>query len=116
MRRAARAGVEITAAPALRSILVAPQDVRNLEALLALAVPLARSTPARELVIAEVVVPDRYVTGVLYDQRAAHEVSERLNERRKELTAEGVATRAVAFTSVLPAATTCGWRPRRRST
>jgi Kef-type K+ transport system membrane component KefB len=103
LRQAARVGgVDVTAAAELRSILVAPQDARNLEALLALAVPLARSTPARELVIAEVVVPDRYVTGVLYDQRDAHAVSERLNERRKQLTAQGVATRATAFTSVLP--------------
>ena len=47
-------------------------------------------------------VPDRYVTGVLYDQRDTHEVSERLDERRRELITQGVATRAVAFTSVLP--------------
>jgi len=102
LRRAARETKEVAAPAALRSILVAPQDGRNLEALLALAVPIAKSTPPRELIIAEVVVPDRYVTGVLYDQRDAHEVSSRLDERRKRLTAEGVATRAVAFTSVLP--------------
>jgi Kef-type K+ transport system membrane component KefB len=103
LRRASRVDAAELAAPVpLRSILVAPQDASNLEALLALAVPLARSTPPRELIIAEVVVPDRYVTGVLYDQRRAQEVNERLGERRKELTAQGVATRTVAFTSVLP--------------
>ena len=103
LRRAPRASEAELAAPApLRSILVAPQDRANLEALLALAVPLAKSTPPRELILAEVVVPDRYVTGVLYDQRDTHEVSERLNRRRSELIAQGVATRAVAFTSVQP--------------
>jgi hypothetical protein len=101
--RAARAAEEEVPVPVpLRSILVAPQDGANLDALLALALPLAKSTPPRELIIAEVVVPDRYVTGVLYDQRDTQEVSERLNERRKELIAQGVATRAVAFNSVLP--------------
>ena len=76
LRRAARVLPDGPGEPApVRSILVAPQDGSNLEALLALAVPLARSTPPRELVIAEVIVPDRYVTGVLYDQRDAHEVS-----------------------------------------
>jgi Kef-type K+ transport system membrane component KefB len=86
----------------MKSILVAPQDGRNLESLLTLAVPLAKSTPPREIVIVEVVVTPRYVTGVLYDQRDAHLVSESLTERRQELSKEGVATRAVAFTSVLP--------------
>jgi hypothetical protein len=101
--RAARAAVaELPVPLPMRSILVAPQDVANLEALLALALPLAKSTPPRELILAEVVVPDRYVTGVLYDQRDTHEVSERLNERRNELIAQGVATRAVAFNSVQP--------------
>jgi len=103
LRRATRVLPEEPGEPApMRSILVAPQDGSNLEALLALAVPLARSIPPRELVIAEVIVPDRYVTGVLYDQRDAHEVSQRLNQRRVRLTAQGVATRAVAFDSVLP--------------
>ena len=103
LRRArARAQAELAAPAPLRSILVAPQDRSNLDALLALAVPLAKSTPPRELILAEVVVPDRYVTGVLYDQRDTHEVSERLNGRRSELIAQGVATRAVAFNSVQP--------------
>jgi Kef-type K+ transport system membrane component KefB len=103
LRRAPRASEAELAAPApLRSILVAPQDRSNLDALLALALPLAKSTPPRELILAEVVVPNRYVTGVLYDQRDTHEVSERLNGRRSELIAQGVATRAVAFNSVQP--------------
>jgi Kef-type K+ transport system membrane component KefB len=103
LRRAPRATEAELAAPApLRSILVAPQDRANLDALLALAAPLARSTPPRELILAEVVVPNRYVTGVLYDQRDTHVVSERLNARRGELIAQGIATRAVAFTSVHP--------------
>jgi Kef-type K+ transport system membrane component KefB len=103
LRRAARVTEkELTAPVPLRSILVAPQDRENLDALLALALPLAKSTPARELILAEVIVPDRYVTGVLYDQRDTNEVSEQLQQRRKELIAQAVATRAVAFTSVQP--------------
>src|SRR5207244_3320473 len=85
-----------------RSILVAPQDHRNLEALLALALPLAQSTPPRELILAKVMIPARFVTGALYDQRDVSDANARLNERRKELIAEGVATRAVAFSSSSP--------------
>jgi Kef-type K+ transport system membrane component KefB len=103
LRRAPRVTEEELEEPVpLRSILVAPQDGANLEALLALAIPLAESTPPRELILAEVVVPDRFVTGVLYDLRDTQEVSERLNERRRELIAQGIATRAVAYNSVMP--------------
>jgi Kef-type K+ transport system membrane component KefB len=103
LRRAVRVSEEQLTIPVpLRSILVAPQDERNFEALLSLALPIAKSTPPRELILVEVVVPDRYVTGVLYDQRDTQEVSERLDGRRSELIEQGVATRAVAFTSVLP--------------
>jgi Sodium/hydrogen exchanger family len=84
------------------AILVAPQDAKNLDPLLTLALPLARSTPPRELVLAEVVIPTRFVTGVLYDQREVGEANARLTERRNALLAEGVATRAVAFASTSP--------------
>jgi hypothetical protein len=99
LRVAARA--EKPARPS-RSILVAPQDASNLESLLEIAQPLARSTPPRELILAEIVVPARYVTGVLYDQRDINEANARLNERRRELIESGIATRAVAFNSVVP--------------
>src|SRR5439155_1060807 len=77
-------------------------DEKNLEALLAIALPLAQSTPPRELILAGVVIPARFVTGALYDQRDVGEVSARLNERRRELIANGVATRAVVFASSSP--------------
>jgi Kef-type K+ transport system membrane component KefB len=98
--RAAR--VEEAIAVPSRSILVAPQDERNLEPLLSFALPLAKSMPPRELILAQVVVPARFVTGALYDQRDVNEVNARLNKRRRELLAEGVAARSVAFTSVQP--------------
>ena len=81
---------------------MAPQDERNLDALLTLALPLAQSMPPRELILAEVVVPARFVTGALYDQRDVTDAIARLNERRLELVAHGVASRAVAFASASP--------------
>ena len=85
-----------------RSILVGPQDPKNLDALLALALPLAQSIPPRELVLAEAVIPTRFVTGALYDQREVSEANAQLNRRRKELLDKGVAVRAVAFASSSP--------------
>jgi hypothetical protein len=99
LRQAARA--ERPTRPT-RSILVAPQDANNLESLLDIAQPLAKSTPPRELILAEIVVPARYVTGVLYDQKDINDANVRLNERRRELMDAGIATRAVAFNSVVP--------------
>jgi Kef-type K+ transport system membrane component KefB len=85
-----------------RSILVAPQDEKNLPALLALALPLAQSTPPRELILAQVVIPSRFVTGALYDQRDVSDANARMHERRQELIAKGIATRAIAFASASP--------------
>jgi hypothetical protein len=102
LREARVAEKEEPVAVPSRSILVAPQDTKNLESLLALAVPLAKSTPPRELILAEVVVPTRFVTGALYDERDVNEANARLVERRRQLEAEGVAARTAAFTSVSP--------------
>ncbi len=88
-------------APA-RAILVAPQDEKNLDALLALAEPLARTTPPRELVVAQVVIPDRFVTGTSLDAGEVASTSQRLDEKRTELAERGIAARAIAFTSILP--------------
>jgi hypothetical protein len=88
-------------APA-RAILVAPQDEKNLDALLDLAEPLAKTTPPRELVIAQVVIPDRFVTGTSLDAGEVATTSQRLDERRAELAERGIVSRAVAFTSILP--------------
>jgi Kef-type K+ transport system membrane component KefB len=85
-----------------KSILVAPQDPRNLDALLALAEPLARAEPPREVIIAQVIVPERFVTGTLRDADDVTKSTEELNLRRDALISRGVAARAVAFNSILP--------------
>ena len=65
-----------------KSILVAPQDGKNLEPLLALAEPLAKVTPPREIIMAQVVVPKRFVTGASLDAAEVAATTETLNERR----------------------------------
>ncbi len=73
-----------------RSIVVAADD-RNIELLLALAEPLARSVPPRELIVARLVAAEVLApTAVLL-----HDHCERLAER-------GVSARAAAFTSADP--------------
>jgi len=71
-----------------RSILVAPQDGRNLEALLGLAESLARR-PARELILARLVP-----RGSDIGEEAAQ-----LNNRRQELLRRGIAVRTAVFTT-----------------
>jgi Kef-type K+ transport system membrane component KefB len=103
LRRAERVTSEQLAVSApTRSIMVAPQDPANLEALLALAEPLAQATPPREIILTQVVMPDRFVTGTMRDAADVTHVSEELNERRAALLARGIAARTVAFTSILP--------------
>jgi Kef-type K+ transport system membrane component KefB len=85
-----------------KSIMVAPQDPENVDALLELAEPLAKSTPPREVIIAQVVIPDRFVTGVVRDLEHADNVEEELNERAQALVERGTAARVVAFNTVLP--------------
>jgi DNA-binding SARP family transcriptional activator len=73
---------------ARRSILVAPQDARRLEALLEVAESLARRA-ARELIVVRLV-------------QARSELSAetaRLNDRRQELLARGIAVRTAVFTT-----------------
>lgn len=103
LRQAPRATRDDIPVPALaRAILVAPQDEKNLDALLALAEPLAKTDPPRELVIAQVVIPDRFVTGTSLDAGEVATTSLRLDEKRAELVERGVSARAFAFTSILP--------------
>jgi DNA-binding SARP family transcriptional activator len=71
-----------------RSILVAPQDGGDIDALLGLAESLARR-PARELILARL-VPRRSDLG---DEAA------RLDERRQELLGRGIAIRTAVFTT-----------------
>jgi Kef-type K+ transport system membrane component KefB len=91
-----------TAAPE-RAILVAPQDGRHLDTLLALAEPLARSRPARELLLARLLVPSRIATGPAADDHELAQVAADLHRRRERLQEAGLAVRAVAFTSADPA-------------
>jgi Kef-type K+ transport system membrane component KefB len=103
LRRAQRVTTEqLAVAAPTHSIMVAPQDPTNLEALLALAEPLAKAIPPREIIMAEVLVPDRFVTGTFRDAEDVTHLSEELNERRNALLEKGIAARSVAFTSILP--------------
>ena len=77
----------------LRSILVAPLELETVDALIALAEPLARE-PEREIVAVGTVAHG--------DDLAL--VSRELEERRGRLVEHGVAARAAAFTSVTPGA------------
>ena len=102
IRRARRATSEdITVVPT-RSIMVAPQDPANLDTLLSLAEPLAKATPPREIIIAQAVMPDRFVTGALRDADDATKVADELDEKRAALLERGIAARVAAFTTILP--------------
>jgi K+:H+ antiporter len=87
------------------SILVAPQSAAALEQLLALAEPLARSEPRRELILAGLVRPPRGATvrgGIQTEARLVSETAEQLQRRRAELQEAGIDARAVALTSADP--------------
>jgi Kef-type K+ transport system membrane component KefB len=106
---AAAAGPRLTpeqreAAPE-HSILVAPQSAAALDQLLALAEPLARSEPRRELILARLVRPPRGAGvrgGLQTEARQVSEASELLQSRRQELLDAGLPARAVALTSADP--------------
>jgi Kef-type K+ transport system membrane component KefB len=92
-------------AAAEHSILVAPQSSAALEQLLALAQPLARSEPRRELILARLVRPPRGATvrgGLQTEARRVSEATELLQHRREELLEAGFDARAVALTSADP--------------
>jgi hypothetical protein len=74
-----------------RSILVAVRTEHNLDALVALAELLARTRPAREVILARLTEPE--------EMGAAAAL---LNDRREALTGRGVAVRTAAFTSTEP--------------
>ena len=81
----------IAAATPERSILVVPLGGGDLEALLALAAPLARRPP-REVILAELV----------REPAALGEATLRVRERRAALASDGIAARAAAFVSEVP--------------
>jgi Kef-type K+ transport system membrane component KefB len=90
-----------------RSILVAPQTDNAIGQLVALAEPLARSEPSRELIIARLVQPPRGagagVRGGLQSENLALERASRaINDLRERLALEGVVARGVALTSSSP--------------
>ncbi len=89
-------------AAAERSILVAPQDSSSVEALLAIAEPLAGSEPPRELVIVRLMPPARLAAGLSSEDRVIREAARALNYEREALEERGVEARAVVFTSPDP--------------
>ena len=91
-----------------RSILVAPQNQAGLPQLLALAEPMARSEPRRELILARPVAPPRAAAagvrgGLQTENRMLAEATAHIKDARDRLAADGVAARAVAFISPDPA-------------
>ena len=81
------------------SLIVAPQDPRNMESLLSIAGPLAGSRPPRDLVLARLIVPQRSATVLGADDRELRTATEELQRRRETLTDVGLSTRVVAFTT-----------------
>lgn len=87
-------------APVGGAILVAPQNASALDQLLALALPLARSDPPREIIIARLVRPPSAIRGGLQSQaRRLREATEQVERARVGLLDSGIPTRGVAFTS-----------------
>jgi Kef-type K+ transport system membrane component KefB len=85
-----------------RAILVAPQTEGALPQLLALAEPLARSTPPRELILARLVRPPRGASargGLQTEGFLLRAASAEVQAERARLLKERVSARAVAFTS-----------------
>jgi Kef-type K+ transport system membrane component KefB len=82
-----------------KAILVAPQDGKNLDSLLALAEPLARSEPRRELILVRLLTSPRIATGLAADDHELARVAADLDRRRSRLIARGLAVRGIAFTS-----------------
>jgi K+:H+ antiporter len=86
-----------------RSILIAPLDEQNLDALVALAAPLARSQPPRGVILARLLEPHRTATGgPIAGERELVVASQLLDRRRTELVRQRIATRAMACISPDP--------------
>ncbi len=82
-----------------RSILAAPQDDRNIEAVLALAEPLTRTQPPRELVLVRLLRPVALSAGLVSEDRQLRETTVELEQQRELLLERGVRARTAAFTS-----------------
>ena len=90
-----------------KSILLAPQTDEGLRQILALAEPLARSEPPREVIVARPVAPSRGAAagarvGVQTENRLLQESTAVVNDARDKLIREKIAARAVAFISPDP--------------
>jgi len=85
-----------------RAVLVSPQDRRNLDALLALAEPLARSAPPREIILAQLVGPSNVSSFISIENRHLAEAGAELGARREQLLMAGIAARSAAFLSADP--------------
>jgi hypothetical protein len=93
------------AAPPSRAILVAPQSDAALAPLLAIAAPLARWEPPHELMLVRLVPPPRGSTvrgGLQTEAHLVREASSQIQRARLTLLDQGIASRAVALTSVNP--------------
>jgi K+:H+ antiporter len=90
-----------------RSILVAPETDGAVGQLVALAEPLSRTDPPREVIIARLVRPPRGagagVRGGLQSENLALERASRaINDLRERLASDGIVARGVALTSTNP--------------
>jgi hypothetical protein len=90
-----------------QAILVAPQTDAGLAQLVALAEPLARSEPPRELIIARLVRPPRGAAaavrpGLQTENKLLEEATAEIRDVRDRLIAGGVAARAATFISADP--------------
>ena len=103
---AAAQRLTVEAAPVpTRSILVAPQSDAALEPLLALATPLARWEPPRELILVRLVRPPRGSAirgGLQTEAQLVQRASDEVQRARLDLLDQGVASRAVAVNSAHP--------------
>jgi Kef-type K+ transport system membrane component KefB len=90
-----------------RSILVAPETDAAIGQLVALAEPLARSEPPRELIVARLVRPPRGAgagvrAGLQSENLLLEQASRQINDLRERLATDGVVARGVALSSTNP--------------
>ncbi len=90
-----------------QAILVAPQTEAGLAQLVALAEPLARSEPPRELILARLVRPPRSAAaavrpGLQTENKLLREATDEIRDARDELIGGGIAARAATFISADP--------------
>ena len=81
------------------SVLVAPQDVKNLDALLQIAEPAAHAGTGREVIVAQLLPTAALSAGVELDEARQRAATLELERRRSLLTARGIHSRAVTYIS-----------------